>query len=115
MRCWEILHGNAPKAFQCRMKVKDAVLAVHKALAGEAAKERGAGLPNEKKAVAGGKGFFYFYSRTVDFSLSACSSGEEQTQTAVAQNGPGIESSAAENETGINAERQCLRKTPWRI
>lgn len=53
MHCWEILHGNAPKAFQCGMKVKDAVLVVHKALAGEAAKERGAGLPDKKKAVAG--------------------------------------------------------------
>lgn len=26
IRCKEILHGNSPKAFQCGMKVKDAVL-----------------------------------------------------------------------------------------
>ena len=36
IRCREILHGNAPKAFQCGMKVKDAVLVVHKVLAEEA-------------------------------------------------------------------------------
>lgn len=35
IRCREILHGNAPKAFQCGMKVKDAVLVVHKVLAEE--------------------------------------------------------------------------------
>lgn len=32
IRCREILRGNAPKAFQCGMKVKDAVLVVHKVL-----------------------------------------------------------------------------------
>lgn len=32
IRCREILQGNAPKAFQCGMKVKDAVLVVHKVL-----------------------------------------------------------------------------------
>ena len=37
IRCREILHGNAPKAFQCGMKVKDAVLVVHKVLGAEAA------------------------------------------------------------------------------
>ena len=31
--CREILHGNSPKALQCSMKVKDAVLVVHKVLA----------------------------------------------------------------------------------
>ncbi len=31
--CREILHGNSPKAFQCGMKVKDAVLVVQKVLA----------------------------------------------------------------------------------
>ena len=36
IRCREILHGNAPKAFQCGMKVKDAVLVVHKVLAEQA-------------------------------------------------------------------------------
>jgi hypothetical protein len=36
IRCREILHGNAPKAFRCGMKVKDAVLVVHKVLAEEA-------------------------------------------------------------------------------
>ncbi|MSA02018.1 hypothetical protein GKG47_10705 [Lactonifactor sp. BIOML-A3] len=40
IRCKEILHGNAPKAFQCGMKVKDAVLVVHKVLAEEDAKKR---------------------------------------------------------------------------
>ncbi|MCD8074625.1 MAG: C-GCAxxG-C-C family protein [Lachnospiraceae bacterium] len=35
IRCREILHGNAPKAFQCGMKVKDAVLVVQKVLAEE--------------------------------------------------------------------------------
>ena len=39
IRCKEILHGNAPKAFQCGMKVKDAVLVVHKVLAEEAARK----------------------------------------------------------------------------
>lgn len=33
IRCREILHGNTPKALQCGMKVKDAVLVVHKVLA----------------------------------------------------------------------------------
>ena len=37
IRCREILHGNTPKAFQCGMKVKDAVLVVHKVLGAEAA------------------------------------------------------------------------------
>lgn len=32
VRCREILHGNNPKAFQCGMKVKDAVLMVYKVL-----------------------------------------------------------------------------------
>lgn len=32
IRCREILHGNTPKAFQCGMKVKDAVLAVNRVL-----------------------------------------------------------------------------------
>ena len=32
IRCREILHGNAPKAFQCGMKVKDAVLVIEKVL-----------------------------------------------------------------------------------
>ena len=36
IRYREILHGNAPKTFQCGMKVKDAVLVVHKVLAEEA-------------------------------------------------------------------------------
>lgn len=40
IRCKEILHGNAPKAFQCGIKVKDAVLVVHKVLAEEAEKEK---------------------------------------------------------------------------
>lgn len=31
--CREILHGNSPKAFQCGMKVKDAVLLVCRVLA----------------------------------------------------------------------------------
>ena len=35
IRCREILHGNSPKAFQCGMKVKDAVLVVNKVLAEE--------------------------------------------------------------------------------
>ena len=38
IRCREILHGSAPEAFQCGMKVKDAVLVVHKMLK-EAARE----------------------------------------------------------------------------
>ena len=38
IRCREILHGSAPEAFQCGMKVKDAVLVVHKVLK-EAARE----------------------------------------------------------------------------
>lgn len=33
IRCREILHGDTPKAFQCGMKVKDAVLIVHRVLA----------------------------------------------------------------------------------
>ena len=40
IRCKEILHGNAPKAFQCGMKVKDAVLVVHKVLAEKAARKK---------------------------------------------------------------------------
>ena len=32
IRCREILHGGAPGAFQCGVKVKDAVLVVHKVL-----------------------------------------------------------------------------------
>lgn len=36
IRCREILHGNKPKAFQCGMKVKDAVLMIH-AVLGETA------------------------------------------------------------------------------
>lgn len=32
IRCREILHGSAPEAFQCGVKVKDAVLIVHKVL-----------------------------------------------------------------------------------
>lgn len=32
IRCREILHGNSPKAFQCGMKVKDAVLMVEQIL-----------------------------------------------------------------------------------
>ena len=35
IRCREILHGNSPKAFQCGMKVKDAVLTVRKTLSEE--------------------------------------------------------------------------------
>lgn len=38
INCREILHGNSPKAFQCGMKVKDAVLMVGKVLA-ESAEE----------------------------------------------------------------------------
>ncbi|MCD8189266.1 MAG: C-GCAxxG-C-C family protein [Clostridiales bacterium] len=37
IRCKEILQGNSPKAFQCGMKVKDAVLVVQKVLAEESA------------------------------------------------------------------------------
>ena len=33
--CREILHGNAPRTFACAMKVKDAVLLVHKVLTEE--------------------------------------------------------------------------------
>lgn len=32
IRCREIPHGSAPGAFQCGVKVKDAVLVVHKVL-----------------------------------------------------------------------------------
>lgn len=39
--CREILRGNTPKAFQCGMKVKDAVLVVHKVLEEEADKLTG--------------------------------------------------------------------------
>ena len=39
IRCREILHGNAPRPFQCGMKVKDAVLVVHKVLAEEAGRQ----------------------------------------------------------------------------
>lgn len=38
IRCKEILHGNSPKAFQCGMKVKDAVLTVEQVLKTESAK-----------------------------------------------------------------------------
>lgn len=40
IRCKEILHGNTPKAFQCEMKVKDAVLVVRRVLAEEAEREK---------------------------------------------------------------------------
>ena len=40
IRCKEILHGQAPKAFQCGMKVKDAVLLVRKVLAERSAAAR---------------------------------------------------------------------------
>lgn len=39
IRCREILHGNSPKAFQCGMKVKDAVLTVRKTLSEEERKQ----------------------------------------------------------------------------
>jgi hypothetical protein len=32
INCKEILHGKCPKAFQCRMKVKDAVLIISQIL-----------------------------------------------------------------------------------
>lgn len=32
INCKEILHGECPKAFQCRMKVKDAVLIISQIL-----------------------------------------------------------------------------------
>lgn len=37
--CWEVLHGESPKAFQCGMKVKDTVLIINQILA-ECPKEK---------------------------------------------------------------------------
>lgn len=33
VRCREILHGESPKAFQCGMKVQDAVIVIYKVIA----------------------------------------------------------------------------------
>ncbi|MCC8102869.1 MAG: C-GCAxxG-C-C family protein [Clostridiales bacterium] len=53
IRCREILRGNAPKAYQCEMKVKDAVLIIHKVLAEESGQTKtgNGGLPDSTSTV----------------------------------------------------------------